>query len=96
MDIELKDYQVMQTCHFIGIDSQLLLSELDSHGICVSMGSACSSSSHESSHVLMALGLDHATAGASLRVTFGEDNTIEDVEYLINSVVLVVNQIRKI
>ncbi len=70
---------------FPGVDGEELLLKLDSYGICASAGSACSSGSSEPSHVLMAIGLDRNYAGGSLRVTFGDDNDIEQVRYLINT-----------
>ncbi len=65
-----------------GIDSQNLLLMLDMNGICASSGSACTSGSVEPSHVLSAIGVNPCIAKGSLRITFGEDNTIEDVEYI--------------
>jgi cysteine desulfurase len=63
---------------FIEGESMLLL--LDSHGICASTGSACTSGSLEPSHVLMAIGLPHEVAHGSLRLTLGEANTNEEVD----------------
>jgi cysteine desulfurase len=63
---------------FIEGESMLLL--LDSHGICASTGSACTSGSLEPSHVLMAIGLSHEVAHGSLRLTLGEANTNEEVD----------------
>jgi cysteine desulfurase len=68
---------------FPGIDSEELLLKLDGYGICASAGSACSSGSSEPSHVLTAIGLDRNYIGGSLRFTFGEQNTIDDVRFLI-------------
>lgn len=71
---------------FPNIDGEELLLKLDSQGICASAGSACSSGSLEPSHVLMAIGLDRNYANGSLRITFGEDNCIEDVKYLLDTI----------
>ncbi len=68
---------------FKGIDAGELLLNLDANGICASAGSACTSGSLEPSHVLLAIGLKEEYAQGSLRVTFGKDNTKEDVDYLI-------------
>jgi len=57
-----------------------MLLNLDIEGICASTGSACSSSSLEPSHVLLALGLPTEQAHGSLRFTFGRENTEADVE----------------
>lgn len=60
-----------------------LLLHLDMHGIAASSGSACSALSIEPSHVLLALGLEPSLAKNSLRLTFGEDNTLADIDYLL-------------
>lgn len=71
---------------FSGLDGEELLLKLDGYGICASAGSACSSGSSKPSHVLTAIGLDREHIGGSLRITFGEDNTIDDVRYLIQTI----------
>ena len=76
------------------IEGESLLLNLDAKGICASSGSACTSGSTEPSHVLTAIGLDKDIAQASLRVTFGEDNTKEDVDYLVENLIEVVNKLR--
>ncbi|MDO4621972.1 MAG: cysteine desulfurase family protein [Eubacteriales bacterium] len=76
-------------CSFVmeGIShSVLLVNKLNEMGICVSSGSACSASSKEASHVLLALGYEKQLASASLRVTLGMDNTEEDVETAIQAI----------
>lgn len=73
-------------CSFVvdGVShSVLLVNELNARGVSVSSGSACSASSKEASHVLVAMGYDKQLASASLRVTMGMDNTQEDVTYAI-------------
>jgi cysteine desulfurase len=64
---------------FQGQDGNLMLIQLDQHGICVSTGSACSSGSLSPSPALMALGLSEGEAAASLRFSFGKDNTLAEV-----------------
>lgn len=76
------------------IEGESLLLNLDAKGICASSGSACTSGSTEPSHVLTAIGLHKDIAQASLRVTFGEDNTKEDVDYLVENLIEVVNKLR--
>ena len=71
---------------FKGIDAGQLLLQLDSYGICASAGSACTSGSVEPSHVLLAIGLKEEYAQGTLRITFGLENTIEDVKFLINCI----------
>jgi cysteine desulfurase len=63
-----------------GLDGEWLVMELDKRGIAVSSGSACHSGSGEPSHVLMAMGLDAATAKGALRVSFGAGNTEQDAD----------------
>ena len=75
---------------FKGIDGGDLLLKLDEKGICVSTGSACSSGSTEPSHVLTAIGLEPEYLRGSLRVTFGNENTKEDVDYLIKNLVEII------
>ena len=62
------------------VEGESILLNLDLEGICASTGSACSSSSLEPSHVLLALGLPTEQAHGSLRFTFGRENTEADVE----------------
>lgn len=81
---------------FEGIDGEALLLNLDGKGICASSASACSSGSSDPSHVLMAIGLEKETANSALRVTFGEENTKEDVDYLVDNLVEIVNKLRNI
>ena len=71
---------------FPGIDAEELLLKLDNQGICASAGSACSSGSTQPSHVLTAIGLSEEYATGSLRITLGEENTIDDVKFLINCI----------
>ena len=68
---------------FPNIDSSELLLKLDAEGICASGGSACSSGNSNPSHVLSAIGVTPELASGALRVTFGDFNTIKEVEYLI-------------
>ena len=79
---------------FKGVNGSELLMKLDEKGICASAGSACSSGSSLPSHVLTAIGLTSEYAEGTLRVTFGEDNTKEDVEYLIENLTNIVKEIR--
>jgi len=76
------------------IDGESLLPNLDMKGICASSGSACTSGSLNPSHVLLAIGLPQKIAQGSLRVTFGEENTKEDVDFLIESLVEIIGKLR--
>ena len=77
------------------IEGESLLLNLDAKGICASSGSACTSGSTEPSHVLTAIGLDRDIAQASLRVTFGEDNTKEEMDYTVYCIKKAVQQLRE-
>ena len=66
---------------FEAIEGEGLILRLDNAGVCGSTGSACSTGSLDPSHVLMAIGLPHEIAHGSLRLTLGEQNTEEDVDY---------------
>ena len=80
---------------FKNINGEQLLLELDSLGICASSGSACTSGQSEPSHVLTAIGLNAEYIQGSLRTTFGEENTKEDIDYLVNSLQETVDRLRK-
>ena len=67
---------------------------LDMKGISASSGSACTSGSLDPSHVLLAIGLPHEIAHGSLRVTFGDGNTMEDAEYIADALIEIVERLR--
>ncbi len=79
---------------FEGIEGEGLLLYLSDKGIDASSGSACTSGSLDPSHVLLAIGRVHDVAHGSLRLTLDENNTEEEVDYLIESVAEVVEKIR--
>lgn len=68
---------------FKGKDSSNILIELDKHGICASGGSACSSGTSNPSHVLLAIGLERQWLEGTIRITLGEENTKQHIDYLI-------------
>jgi cysteine desulfurase len=78
------------------VEGESLLLFLDSKGIEVSTGSACSSHKLEPSHVLMALGLQPEECHGSLRITMGRSNTEEDVDYVAKSIIEAVQRFRDI
>lgn len=80
---------------FQGINGNDLLLELDNVGICASSGSACTSKDPNPSHVLTAIGLDNDLIKGALRVTFGEFNTKEEVDYLLDNLERAVKKLRK-
>lgn len=77
---------------FIEGESMLIL--LDQQGVCASSGSACTSGSLDPSHVLLAIGLPHEKAHGSLRLTLSEETTKEDVDFVIDQVVKIVDRLR--
>ncbi|MCK9364048.1 MAG: cysteine desulfurase NifS [Syntrophales bacterium] len=77
------------------IEGESLLLMLDMKGVCGSSGSACASGSLDPSHVLLAIGLPHEIAHGSLRLTFGEENTEEDVDYLLAEIPKIVARLRE-
>lgn len=80
---------------FEGINGNDLLLELDNVGICASSGSACNSKDSAPSHVLTAIGLNEDLIRGALRVTFGEFNTMEEVEFLVENLERCVKKLRK-
>ena len=79
---------------FEDVEGEELLLKLDEKGICASGGSACSTGSTSPSHVLLAIGLEEKYARGALRVTFGDENTKEDVDYLVDSLVEIVDKLK--
>jgi cysteine desulfurase len=77
------------------IEGESLLLMLNMKGVSGSSGSACSSGSLDPSHVLLAIGLDHGTAHGSLRLTIGEDNTEEDIDYVLEILPAIVERLRE-
>ena len=80
---------------FEGIEGESLLLLLDDKGIAASSGSACTSGSLDPSHVLLAIGRPHEIAHGSLRLSLSEENTEEEMEYIIGAVKEVVSYLRQ-
>jgi cysteine desulfurase len=76
------------------IEGESILLHLDQYGICASSGSACTSGSLEPSHVLLAIGLPHEIAHGSLRLSFSEENTEEEVDYLLEKLPPIIKNLR--
>lgn len=74
--------------------SVLLVNEMNTYGICISSGSACSAASQEASHVLLSLGIEKQLAENSIRISLGMDNTEEDVDYAASMLEAAINKIR--
>ncbi len=79
---------------FQGIEGESLLLMLDLNGVSASSGSACTSGSLDPSHVLLAIGLPHEIAHGSLRLTFSEENTEEDIDYIISVLKPIIKRLR--
>lgn len=79
---------------FESIEGESLLLLLDMKGIQASSGSACTSGSLDPSHVLLAIGLPHEVAHGSLRLSLSEENTMDEVEYIISTVPEIVEYLR--
>ena len=76
------------------IEGEGMLLNLDLRGICASSGSACTSGSLDPSHVLLAIGLPHEIAHGSLRISIGEYNTKQEVDYLLDNLEEIVARLR--
>ena len=79
---------------FEGVEGEAILLNLDMEGICASSGSACSTGQSTPSHVLLAMGVPSDLAYGALRVTFGDENRIEDVDYLIEKLSKTIEKLR--
>lgn len=77
------------------IEGESLLIKLDMKGICASSGSACTSGALDPSHVLLAVGLKHEDAHGSLRLTLSEENTREEMDYVVKCIGEIVEQLRE-
>lgn len=80
---------------FEGIEGESLLLMLDMKGVSASSGSACTSGSLDPSHVLLAIGLKHEVAHGSLRLSLSENNTVEDVDYILEVLPPIVERLRQ-
>ena len=81
---------------FKGITGEAAAILLDTQGICVSSGSACSTGSLEDSHVLSAIGLESEWARGAVRITLGAENTKEEMEYTVEKLKMVIADMRNI
>ena len=81
---------------FKGITGEAVAILLDTQGICVSSGSACSTGSLEDSHVLSAIGLESEWARGAVRITLGAENTKEEMEYTVEKLKMVIADMRNI
>lgn len=77
------------------IEGESMLMMLNSKGIAVSSGSACTSRALKASHVLIAMGLSHEIAQGSILFTLGIDNTVEDIDYVLETMPPIVDRLRQ-
>ena len=91
-----REHRLPSNVHFCfeGIEGESLLLLLDQKGICASSGSACTSGSLDPSHVLLAIGRPHEIAHGSLRLSLGEENTMAEVDYMLQAIPEVVAYLR--
>ena len=75
---------------FYFVESESILIHLDMKGIAASSGSACTSGSLDPSHVLLAIGVSHEHANGSIRLSLGDENTMEEADYVVDSLVEIV------
>ena len=78
------------------VEADNILHELDKRGIYISTGSACTTGSIESSHVLKALGLSDSMAHSTIRISIGKYNSKEDIDYTIKCLIDIVNNLRRL
>ena len=76
---------------FKGINASELIFKLDERGICVSSGSACSSGNTNPSHVLTAMNVPEVYLNSAIRTTFGDNNTFEQVDYVVKILKQIIN-----
>lgn len=78
------------------VEADNILYELDKRGIYISTGSACTTGSIESSHVLKSIGLSDLISHSTIRISIGKYNTREDMDYTIKSLIDIVNNLRRL
>jgi cysteine desulfurase len=78
------------------VSGEVILIALDTRGVAVSSGSACTSGSLEPSHVLQAMGVPPAAALGSLRFSLGHDNTDDEISFVIESLADIVERVREV
>ena len=81
---------------FHRLEGESIVMSLDFEGIAVSTGSACSSGSLEPSHVILALGFDHAYAQGSIRFSLSRYTTLQDIDYTLEKLPPIIHRLRNI
>ena len=82
------------SCCFERVEGEAVLLQLDLNGLSASSGSACTTASLEPSHVLLAMRIPHELARGSLRLSLGKDNTMEEIERVLDLVPNAVERLR--
>lgn len=77
-----------------GIEGESMVMMLDQNGIRASSGSACSSGSQKASHVLLATGLSDQLAHSSLRLSLNEDNSEDEIDYILEKLPVIITRLR--
>lgn len=100
-DVELNGHPTLRlpnilNMSFAGVEGESLLMALDTRGIAVSTGSACTAGSTDPSHVLQAMGVGRDRAQGSLRFSLGRDNDAEDIEYVVAALAEIVERLREL
>ena len=93
-NVRQKLAHIVSVC-FIGVDGESLLTKLDRNGIAVSTGCACSSNNLSVSHVLQAIGLANDNAKATIRFSFGKNNSYEEIDKAVSIIANSVEQLRE-
>ena len=79
--------------HFVGLDGQAIMAQLDVAGVCVSQSSACTNHKPTPSYVLRAMGLTEQEAYASVRFSFGETNTKDEIDQVLSELSMIVERL---
>jgi cysteine desulfurase len=100
-DVELNGHPTLRlpnilNMSFVGVEGESLLMALDTQGIAVSTGSACTAGSTDPSHVLQAMGVPRDRAQGSLRFSLGRENDAEQIAYVIDTLAKVVERLREL
>ncbi|MBQ2205098.1 MAG: cysteine desulfurase NifS, partial [Lachnospiraceae bacterium] len=77
------------------IEGESMLLALNDLGVCASSGSACTSGSLDPSHVLLAIGLPHAKAHGSLRLTISHETTIDEAKFVCDNLPKIIDKLRR-
>jgi len=97
--VQLNGHRTRRMCGnvnfcFYFVESEGILIHLDMKGIAASSGSACTSGSLDPSHVLLAIGVSHEHANGSLRLSLSDENTMEEADYVVDSLVEIIARLR--